>query len=201
MADLIDYDQLATWLEISDATDSGIFALILPSVSSAVRKWCGRSFETATTGTRYFRPLDAWTCHIDDCTAITTVATDDADSGAWGTTWASTDFYADPAGGIGPDGMTGWPYTKITAVESREFPCVARPAVKLTGTFGWAAVPDDVTMAALMLAGEQYRAKSGGFDTFTTDGSFTAIRRNVLVRDLLQPYRTARANDARFVVF
>jgi hypothetical protein len=200
MADLITASQFKSWMSIGDTTDDTIIGYITPAVSSAIRKWCGRSFEAATSGTRYFHPLSPSLCYIDDCTAFTSVATDDADDGLWSTTWAAGDYYAEPAANIGPDGMSGWPYTKLTAVESRRFPYVNRPAVKIVGTFGWAAVPGDVTMAALMLAAEQYRAKAGGFDTFTTDANFTQIRRNVLVRDLLQPYRTSRANDARFVV-
>ena len=201
MADLISATQVKTWLSIGDTTDDTLLAVITPSVSSMVRRYCGRSFETASSGTRYFRPLSPWKCWIDDLTGVTSLATDDADDGLWSTTWAASDFYLEPAGGVGADQETGWPYTQVCAVESRSFPTdVARPAVKIVGTFGWAAVPADVTAAALMLAGEQYNAKSGGYDTFTTDSGFTQIRRNLVVRDLLEPYRTARASGSRFVV-
>jgi len=50
------------------------------------------------------------------------------------------------------------------------------------------------------VASEIFKAKSGGFEVFTADASFTPIRRNMLVRDLLAAYRTATAHDARFVV-
>jgi hypothetical protein len=200
MTDLITSAQVKSWLSIPDATDDGVLGFIVPSVSSMVRKYVGRSFEPATSGTRYFRPLSETLCLIDDVTAITTLSTDDAEDGTWSTTWSASDFYLEPAGGIGPDQQSGWPYTQVCAVESREFPCTSRPAVKIVGTFGWTAVPADVTTAALMLAAEQYNAKSGGYDTFTTDSGFTQIRRNLVVRDLLEPYRTRRASGSRFVV-
>jgi hypothetical protein len=191
------------WLEIADYVDDQRISFIVASVSTMVANYCGRSFEvdTAQTATaRYYRPLDDYSLPVDDCWQVTAVASDDADNGLWATVWAASDYYLEPAGGVSPAGLTGFPYTMVRAVESRTWPIAARPAAKITAKWGWQALPGDVRMAALMLVGEQYRAKSGGFDTFTTDGGFTQIRRNLLVRDLLQPYRRASANDARFVV-
>jgi hypothetical protein len=62
-------------------------------------------------------------------------------------------------------------------------------------------LPTEVMNATLMMAAEIYKARSGGFEAFTADASFTPIRRNMLVRDALAPYRTQTAHDARFVVF
>jgi len=195
--------QAKEWLEIADFVDDQRIGFIVASVSDMIARYCGRSFvvDTAQSATaRYFRPLDELTCHIDDCWQITAVATDDADNATWSTTWTTADYYPDPPNGVGVDGTTGWPYTKLAAVESYTFPLTSRPAVKVTGKWGWQVLPGDIRMAALMLVAEQYRAKSGGFDTFTTDGGFTQIRRNLLVRDLLQPYRRLSANDARFML-
>jgi len=104
------------------------------------------------------------------------------------------------ASGQSPYGGSGWPYTSLHAVESREFPYVARPAVKVTAKWGWEALPDPVSTAVKMLVSEMYKARDGGYDTFTTDGGFTVIRGNRVVRDLLAPYRRGTAGDGRFVV-
>lgn len=203
MTNIVTEAQAKEWLEIADYVDDQRIGFIVASVSDMVANYCGRSFVVDTTQAataRYYRPLDDYTLPIDDCWAITSVATDDGDNGTWSTTWAATDYYAEPAGGVSAGGQTGWPTTLLRAVESRTWPIAGRPAAKVTGKWGWQVLPGDVRMAALMLVAEQYRAKSGGFDTFTTDGGFTQIRRNLLVRDLLQPYRRTSANDARFVI-
>ena len=203
MANLVTDDQAREWLNIGDSLDDNLIATLTSAVSQAVRLHLGRSMNVdaaQVASARYFFPADCWTVNIDDAYEITAVATDDADSGTWATTWSSSDYYALPAGGVGADGQTGWPYTSLRAVESRTFPYAIRPAVKVTAKWGWSAVPDDVEIACLMLVAEMYKARDGGYETFTSDAGFTQIRRNLVVRDLLEPYRTARASGSRFRV-
>lgn len=205
MADLITDTDAKAWLSIPeyDLTDNLVIPTLTAAASQAVRTWCGRSFniESAQVASaRYFFPLAFDCCKIDDAYEVTAVATDNGDDGSWSTTWSASDYMLLPYGGVGPQGQTGWPYTEIRAVESREFPLAARPAVKVTAKWGWSALPSDVKLAALMLFGEFYKAKDGGYETFTADSGFAVIRRNAVVRDLLQPYRTQTAADGRFVV-
>lgn len=202
MTDLISSVDLAEWVGINDLEDEARLAPAAAAASRMVTTWCGRSFDTDTSATaRYFYPLDPYTVFIDDAWEVTAVATDDNDDGLWSTAWSASDYYLDPPGGVGPNGQTGWPYTKLRAVESRYFPQALRPVVKVTAKWGWpTAAPDDVVLAAKMLGAELFKSRSGGSEYFTADGSFTPIRRNFIVRDLLQPYRTATANDARFVI-
>ena len=203
MANLITEAQLKQWLSIDDSADDVVLSLVTAAASQQVRTYCGRSFDVdaaQTASARYYAPSDAFVTMIDDCWAITEVATDDGDDGTYNFTWQATDWQAQPVGNFGPTGLGGWPYTRIVAVEAATFPIASRPAVKVTGKWGWVALPDDVKMATLMVAAEIFKAKSGGFEVFTADASFTPIRRNMLVRDLLAAYRTATAHDARFVV-
>jgi hypothetical protein len=204
MANLITEAQLKSWLNIDDSTDDGLLSMITGSASQMVRTYCGRSFEVDTGQTataRYFVPSDEYVTLIDDCWAVTLVETDDGDDGTYNFTWQATDWQAQPVGNIGPTGLAGWPYTRIVAVEAATFPIAKRPAVKVTAKWGWSALPTEVMNATLMMAAEIYKARSGGFEAFTADASFTPIRRNMLVRDALAPYRTQTAHDARFVVF
>ena len=209
MANLITDAQAKDWLNITDAEDDATVALLAAAVSNQVRAYCGRSFNSEAAqvaSARYFRPLDAWTVAIDDAYEITTVATDNGDDGTYSTTWSSSDWYGLPANRQNPYGSSDrWPYTSIRAVESREFPYAQRPSVKVTAKWGWSDssvndLPDDVTLACRMLLQEMNKARDGGYDTFTTDSGFTQIRRNLVVRDLLQPYRRESASDQRFVV-
>lgn len=203
MTNLITEAQLKAWLNIDDSADDGLLTVITSAASQLVRSYCGRSFEvdTAQAATvRYFNRLSDEIAFIDDCWSITAVATDDGDNGTYSQTWTTSDYQPNPVDGIGPYGLTGWPYTRLAAIGDLDFPVVSRPAVKVTAKWGWAALPDDVKTATLMMAAEIYNARAGGFEVFTADASFTPIRRNMLVRDLLAPYRTQRATDARFVV-
>ena len=204
MANLITDAQAKTWLDINDTTDDTRISYLTAAASELIRGYCGRSFNidgAQVASARYFTAA-AWDAvKIDDCYEVTAVATDDADDGSYSTVWATTDYLMLPPGGQGPYGSTGWPYTAIRAVESRIFPIwFNRPGVKVTAKWGWSALPSDVTMAALMLVGEMFRAKAGTFDQYNADGTFTPIRQNRQVRDLLQKYKTAAAADARFWV-
>lgn len=208
MANLITDSQAKAWLNISDNEDDALIAALTSAVSRQVRSHCGRSFNSEpnqTATARYYTPLDYCTVIIDDAYEITAVATDNGDDGTYSTTWSTSDWYAWPPNGQSASGETGWPYTAIKAVESREFPYAARPSVKVTAKWGWSDsdtsdIPADVELACRMLLAEFYRAKDGGYETFTTDNGFTAIRRNTVVRDLLQPYKRERATEMRFVV-
>ena len=203
MANLITEAQLKAWLNIDDSSDDGLLAMITGTASQMIRSYCGRSFEVdaaQVASARYFDRVGDRSAFIDDCWSITAVATDDGDDGTYSQSWTTSDYQADPVGGIGPTGLTGWPYTSLTAIGDLDFPTVDRPAVKVTAKWGWTALPTEVLNATLMMAGEIYKARSGGFEVFTADANFTPIRRNMLVRDALAPYRTRRAHDVRFAV-
>jgi hypothetical protein len=203
MAALVLDDEVKQFLEIADNADDALIGAINLAASDEVRQFCGRSFtvdpaQAATT--RVFQSLTETLCMIDDAWSITLVESDSGNDGTYATDWTSSQWYAWPANGISQTGETGWPYTHITSTGSLWFPIADRPNVRVTGKWGWAALPDSVRLAHLQLCGELYRSRTGGYDTFTTDGGFTTIRSNRVVRDLLQPYRRSTAADGRFVV-
>jgi hypothetical protein len=204
MSNIITAANLREHLGIGDSVDDQSIAWAVAAAQRQVRTYCGRSFEVdaAQSATaRYFAPLSPYQVMIDDAWQITQIATDDNDNGTWSAVWSSGDWFAHPSGGIGPDGLSGWPYTEIAAVSTLPlFPPAMRPSVKVTAKWGWTALPDDVFLATLMVGAELFRAKSGGSDVFTADGQFVPIRRNAVLRDLLAPYRGIKANDTRFVV-
>ncbi len=187
-----------------DTTDETTLALAVTSASRLIDSMCGRNFGLTTSAARYFDPLDGYCVPITDAATITAVATDDGYTGAYGTTWATTDWQAQPVGGIGPSGLTGWPLTRIVAISGRTFnPYPYRPPyVKVTGTWGWAAVPDDVEMACVFLASEMFKAaREAPFgSTGLADFGPITIRGNRRVVDLLQPYKTAMTADGRALV-
>lgn len=195
---IIDAQDLARHMDISNTDDTGSLKLAAAAACKGVQSWCGRSFDVVTASTtataRYYHLSDVgvW---IDDATEITSVAIDTADLATWATTLATSNYLATPYDGIGEDGTSGWPYTRIVARGGYRFVVsnLTVPAVKVTAKWGWSAVPDAVTEAALMIGAELYKAKGGSTEMYTADGQFIPIRRNALVRDALQGYRGWRA--------
>lgn len=195
---IIEAQDLANHVGITDTEDVAGLKLAAAAACKSVQVYCGRSFEVVTGSTassvRYFRANQsgAW---IDDATEVTTVEIDSVDLATWATTLSTTYWTTTPYGGVGEDGTTGWPYTRIVARGGYRFPIsnTTVPDLKVTGKWGWSAVPDAVKSAALMIGAEIHRAKGGSVEMFTADGNFIPIRRNALVRDLLAPYRGWRA--------
>jgi hypothetical protein len=142
--------------------DDGTFAAVLAAASRDLERYCGRQFnKTTTAAARTYHPRHSRSVMVDDFHTVTdlAVATDEGDDGTFEIVWASTDYELRPRGGI-VDGVTGWPYERVDAVESRVFPCNGyRPQVQVTAQWGWAAVPAAVREATLSAA-EQRLAKS-----------------------------------------
>jgi len=125
-----------------------------------------RFYADSVATARVFASAGSDRVYVDDMWAAPTlVKSDDADTGAYGTTWTvTTDYVLDPPNGIGPNGQPGWPYTSLVAVAGRYFPYICRPFnVQVTAKWGWAAVPTDVKNACRRLAQMRYEARNAPF--------------------------------------
>lgn len=165
MADYITAAEFKTRHNITVTTDDAIIAEIVTEASRLVDSICGRRFDDSGAATaRVFHPLNAYECLIDDCSSITTVKTDTGDDGNYAKTWTSGDFEAYPLNGVGPNQLTGWPYTRIVAIEALLFPTGHRRAsVQVTAQWGWAAVPDEVKGATYFVANRLYEERKAPF--------------------------------------
>lgn len=194
MSDIITRTQLKTHLgiDVGDTADDATLQWAADTANTKVRNKCKRSFTVdagQAASARYFKVVAHDQVWIDDAFEITAVATDDGNDGTWSTAWGTTEWWADPIGGIGPNGLSGWPYTSICIGGTRCFPRrTFRPGAKITGKWGWTAVPDDVFSATLMFGTELWQAKNGGSSVFTADGTFIPQRRNWAALDLLVPF-------------
>lgn len=125
------------------------------AASRAIDAHCGRVFYSSVSSARVFHATNTDVIWIDDVQSVGTLKTDDGDDGTFETTWASTDFEAYPLNGRS-GGITGHPVTHIKAVGDYRFPTgMRRACVQVTGAWGWAAVPEPVKSAALILAGAE----------------------------------------------
>lgn len=172
----------------------------IAAAAARVRAICHRDFAPHTGGdtARVYRPMSPGLLVIDDCYQITKIETDDANDGTYATLWTAADYETDPANGIGPDGQTGWPVNMIRAI-GRSFPvCTTRRPVKVTGKWGWAAIPAAVKEATYLLAHRLYYEVSvpGGVTPPNVDFGIPGqqLSRPYTAEGLLKPY--VRADKA-----
>lgn len=171
--------------------DNDVLQGALDAASRGIEKFTGRTFNDAETATaRVFRPTNHCIVKVDDFHTTTglVVASDDGDTGTFGTTWTTADYELWPLNGV-VDGEPGWPYSKLQAVNSRWFYRGRRASVQVTARWGWAAVPAAVREACLIAAVELFKLKDapfgvGGYGDF----GIIRVRDNPFVARMLQPY-------------
>lgn len=171
-------------------------AMSLNAASRMIDRYCGRVFYAESTATaRTYRPLHSGSVLTDDFHTTTdlVIKTDEDDDGTYETTWSSGDYELWPANGGAGMGLSGVPYYEIRAVDDRWFPMGnERRAVQVTAKWGWAAVPDAVTLACLNLTGTLRKLRDvplgiAGFQDF--GGVRVPMDTYRQVGGLLAPYR------------
>lgn len=191
--------ELKVYLNITGATDDALVTQAASSASRQIERYCGRQFnKTTTAAARVYRTERCDVVQVDDFHTTTdlVVKNDTADDGTYGETWSSSDYVLEPFGGI-EDGVSGFPYRKIVAVESTRFYVGPRPRVQVTAQWGWAAVPDAVKQATYILAAQLFGLKNAtlgvaGFGEF----GVVRVRDIPQVAALVDPYRHPTATAA-----
>lgn len=167
---LIEPESLKSVLGITytDSEDDARLIMACDAATSMIQAHCDRQFIADTTATaRVFVASTPWVTMIDDISTTTdlVVKTDEDDDGVFETTWSTSDYQLEPLNG--KLGGQDWPYTKIRAVESREFPFdYGRALVEVTARWGWATtdatnvnyLPSAVVQAAQIQATSLYKS-------------------------------------------
>ena len=178
---------------ITDNVDDGLLELAIESASRLIDTYTQRNFYNAGTAVRLFIPQDNYLTEIDDLITISKLETSDGDN--FGTTWAASDYQLEPLNGI-VDGITGYPATRIRAVNDFLFNVLDQEAtVRVTGTWGWSAVPTAVKQATVIQASRIFKRNDSplGIAGF---GDMGAIRVGTQldpdVRQLIDNFRKVR---------
>lgn len=184
---------LKSYLAISDTVDDDELDQAIDAASRDINGYCRRRFYAdGTTTARTYFPVNSFEVLTDDISTSSnlTLETDTANDGTFGTTISSSNYQLEPVNGV-VQGLEGWPYTKITLVESDTFPTTGRRArVRVTADWGWAATPEPVETACLMLSAALFKMKdaplghAGGAEV-----GLIRVRDNPKVAMLLDPYR------------
>lgn len=188
--------QVKAALRIADTVDDSLLEMAIESASRAIDGHAMRSFYSFGTATRYYAAEDSFVVQTDDIagTAIT-LMTSSAGNGVFDVTWAVGDYQLEPNNGY-TDGLTV-PYTRIRAVENYLFPVESEQnLVKVTGVFGWPAVPIAITQACVIQSSRFFKRLDSPLGIAGGYGDMGAMRVSRYldpdVEQLVAPYRSTR---------
>jgi hypothetical protein len=148
--------QVKAALRITDSVDDTLLEMAVESASRAIDQYTNRIFYNAGTAVRYYAPSDSLNVQIDDLITLTSLQTMDDDEQVYDTTWDTDDYQLEPLNGYA-DGLS-LPFNHIRAIGDYTFMTLDGEAtVKVTGTWGFASVPIQVTQATVIQASRIYK--------------------------------------------
>ena len=184
--------ELKDVLRITDNVDDTLLETVIEAASRQVDGYCERTFYSGDEEVRYFVARNSYETEIDDLVSLTTLETA-PDGQAFDQTWTAPEYQLEPLNGKA-SGLDQ-PFTLIRAIDDLLFPTIGGEAlVKVTGVFGWSAVPIAVKQATLMGAGRLYKRYDSplGVLGFGDLGVVRVSRLDHDIAALLQPYRRMR---------
>ena len=144
-----------TGTETYSAAEDAVHGAVLDAVSQAIGAYCEDAFYLTDTGTvRYLTAEYPDILVVPSLVSIDSggLVTDETNSGTYGRTWATTDYilWPDNAAALDP----ARPYTEVhvdwrTTGTQYTFP-VGQRCVRITGRWGWPAVPPVVKEVCLL---------------------------------------------------
>ena len=180
--------------------DADITAAIT-AASRAIDKLCNRRFwlDADANQIRYYTPYSLSALQIDDLVTFTALATDSNGDNTFGNTWTlHTDFELEPLNAA----VDSEPWTKLVGRQngSFTFPTGYTRSVRLTGQFGWLAVPQAIVDATTIIATQLLKRKrEAPFGILALGANGEAIRLSRLdpqVAMLVGPYQRHRIGVA-----
>jgi hypothetical protein len=172
---------------------------VVTAASRMVDRHCGRHFYQATADAREFDvDSDGYTVTFgafNDLVSVTSVAYDNNDDGVYESTLTASQYQLlAPVQGQAPG---TWPYTQLRNVTSTLLPSPPTASgrerlIRITGTWGWPAVPPEVKQATRILVAELAKLQDAplmvaGFSEFGVVRVSSSMPARA--RQLLQPFR------------
>ena len=158
------YTDLATVklrLDRTDTKDDAAIESAIEAASRAIDGFTGRIFYQITATARVFTAVDSMWLELPDLVSVSSFQTDSDGDRTYEDTWAATDYDLEPYNASD----IGWPYTSVSPTPAGRygFPVGARKGVKITGTWGFPAVPDAIAEATVILAIRYLKRKDAPF--------------------------------------
>ena len=184
--------ELKASLAITDSVDDVPLEAAITATSRMIDDYTGRFFyQNGTTQSpvaRYYTPLDPWTMNMDDSVSITQVATDDNFNQTWNTVWSTSDYMLEPVN----NPQRGWPVNRILAIGRYVWLYYLPQSCKITGVWGWTAVPSEINMATLIQAARLFTRRQSPFGIAGSPDLGTVrltAKLDADVEALLRPFR------------
>jgi hypothetical protein len=174
--DYITLAELASSLSLTETFADDDLEAAITAASREVDRRTQRFFWSEV-GTRYYTPSSAGLLWVDDLASFGSVSIDVARDNTFTESWTlNTDFVLEPLNAS----AEGRPYTTIRVIErsGRYFPVGEERTVRVTGTFGWAAVPATIKQATSILASrlvKRVREAPFGVAGFGIDGGAVRV--------------------------
>jgi hypothetical protein len=188
--------QIKNYLSISDSTDNDLLEDLVESSSRSIDRIANRRFYAdANASARKYRAYSDVFIYTDDISSTSglIVKIDEGGNGTYSKTLTlDTDYILDPL----TASALGRPFTQLTMVSNTEswpiFPGITqnglRPGVEVTAKWGWPSVPDDITVACLILTADLYKRKDAPGGVLGL-GDLGVIRMSPVGRDVTNMVR------------
>jgi hypothetical protein len=164
--------------------DDAILQGYLDAATAALNNACSRQWVLAgSAAARSFQPR-GWsnTLYINDCTTITSVV----DNGV--TLTVGTDYQPEPLNHLSDAGETV-PYYKLVRPYLDWYSNNGLASVVVTATWGWAAIPYQISQACLVLGKELCNNQDVRLGIVAvSDAAISGIRTNKIARDAVNAY-------------
>lgn len=190
-------DEAVQYVGRNETRDTTELEDVVTSVSRLIDRYCGRQFFQSTATAREFDSLNGTDVEFgpfNDVVSVTTLAYDSNDDGTFETTVSASGYQLLPTKNAAP---IDEPFTSLRLLNGSTFPYAPAASgrtglIRITGTYGWSAVPVEVKQAARIMVAEVAKLADAplGVAGF---GEFGVVRlsRSMPARamHLLQPYR------------
>jgi hypothetical protein len=177
---------------ITDTTDDDALQAVLDATDLLINNYCDTKvgFGQTSTQVRYYTTNSLLYVLTDPIVSISELRVDITGLGGYDQVWDSSQYILAPRNAP----LDGRPYTEIDTNinQVRVFP-TTYSAIKVTGIFGWPAVPAAVTQAAIQQAGAVWASRTAPFGVIGSQDMGNMIRMSRALHPeaqvLLEPYR------------
>lgn len=169
LADLKAYLTPANQTFSTSVADDAVLELLIEGASRFIDgETCRKFYKNSVTETRYFEAKDN-EIKTGDLVSITTLDTDDGNR-TYSYSWAATDYDLYPSNAV----LDGIPYYKIvlSPITTQVMPNGVSKGVKISGIFGWPAVPTGIKESTIMIAASASKRRFG--ETLSQISTITA---------------------------